>query len=355
MKIVLAGDVGGTSTRLGAFDVSGTRPQIMTSRAFGTRDFSGISVMTSAFLREAAIDPHSIAAACFGAAGPVRNGVAELTNAPVRVDADTIARDAGLPRVSLLNDLEALAYAVPVLADAEVHVLQEGTAAPGGAIAVIAAGTGLGEAVLFTIDGRPVAKASEGGRADFAARTDRDIVVLRELTLQYGRAAVEHVVAGIGLVHIHKALHRSCRAAVNFDAADAPAAISAAALARTCPGCVDSLDVFVEAYGAEAGNLALRTVSTGGVYVGGGIAPKILSALERGPFLSAFRAKAPFTALLEAIPVKVILNADAGLLGAANFCRIACHERHRANSNDERYKFRATVRARLAIFFFSRK
>jgi glucokinase len=322
MKIVLAGDVGGTSTRLGAFDVSGTRPQALKSRTYGTRDFSGISLMTTAFLREASIDPRSIAAACFGAAGPVRSGVAELTNAPVRVDANAIARDAGLARVSLLNDLEALAYAVPVLSDGEVRVLQAGQPEAAGAIAVIAAGTGLGEAVLYTIDGRPVAKASEGGRADFAARTDRDIVVLRELTMQYGRAAVEHVVAGIGLVHIHKALHRSCRAAVDFDAADAPAAISSAALARTCPGCVDSLEVFIEAYGAEAGNLALRTVATGGVYIGGGIAPKILPAIESGPFLAAFRAKAPFTALLETIPVSVILNADAGLLGAANFCRL---------------------------------
>ena len=322
MKIVLAGDVGGTSTRLGLFDVSGTRPQILRSRTYGTRDFSGIALMTAAFLREADVDPPSIAAACFGAAGPVVDGVAELTNAPVRVDAKTIARDAGLSRVSLLNDLEALAYTVPGLSDAEVRVLQEGRAAPGAAIAVIAAGTGLGEAVLYTIDGRPVAKASEGGRADFAARTDRDVAVLRELTLQYGRAAVEHVVAGIGLVHIHKALHRSCRAAVDFDAADAPAAISSAALARTCPGCVDSLDVFVEAYGAAAGNVALRTMATGGVYIGGGIAPKILSALESGRFIAAFRAKAPFTAMLEAIPVRVILNLEAGLLGAANFCRI---------------------------------
>ena len=321
-KIVLAADVGGTSTRLGLFDVSGTRPRIMTSRTYGTRDFSGLSGMTAAFLLEASTDPRSIDAACFGAAGPVADGVATLTNAPVRVDARAIARDAELSRVFLLNDLEALAYAVPILADDELHVLQAGRAVPEGAIAVIAAGTGLGEAVLYHIGGRPVAKASEAGRADFAARTDRDIVVLRELTLQYGRAAVEHVVAGIGLVHIHKALHRGCRAGIDFSSADAPVAVSAAALARECPGCVDALDVFIEAYGAEAGNLALRSVATGGVYVGGGIAPKILSAIERGPFLAAFRAKAPFTPMLEAMPVKVILNEEAGLLGAANFCRL---------------------------------
>jgi len=323
MANVLAGDIGGTTSRLGVFAPGAPRPRLVAMRTYGTRDFTSIGGMTAAFLRDEGVDPRSIGTACFGAAGPVLNGVAELTNAPVRVDAQAIGLAAGLAHVSLLNDLEALAYAVPVLETDEVHVLQEGRAEPAGAVAVIAAGTGLGEAVLYTINGRLVAKASEAGRADFAARTDRDLIVLRELTLQYGRAAVEHVVSGIGLVHIHTALHpRSCRAHIDFESADAPAAISAAALAGTCPGCVDSLDVFVEAYGAEAGNLALRTVATGGVHVGGGIAPKILPALTTGRFLPAFRAKAPFTPMLSAIPVKVILNAEAGLLGAAHFCFI---------------------------------
>ncbi len=327
IKIVLAGDIGGTSTRLGVFDIGASRPRATATRTYGTTELGGISGIVSDFLRAAGVDARSIAGACFGAAGPVIGGVAQLTNSPVRVDAAAIARDAGLARVSLINDLEALAYAVTALSNDEVHVLQEGKEAgrgdPAGAIAVIAAGTGLGEAALHNIDGRRVARASEGGRADFAARTERDIVVLRELTLKYGRAAVEHVVAGVGLVHIHQALHRSCRAGIDFSSAGAPAAITATALGRStpsCPGCSVALDVFVEAYGAEAGNLALRTVATGGVYVGGGIAPKILPALSSGPFLSAFRAKAPFTQMLEAIPVKVILNEDAGLLGAANFC-----------------------------------
>jgi glucokinase len=320
MANVLAGDVGGTTTRLGVFEPGTPRPRPLEARTYGTLDFAGVGEMAAAFLREAGIDARTIGAACFGAAGPVIDGVAQLTNAPVRVDAPALARALGLPGVSLVNDLEALAYAIPVLAPEEVHVLQEGRAVAGGAVAVIAAGTGLGEAILYTMGGRPIAKPSEGGRADFAARTDRDIVVLRELTLEYGRAAVEHVVSGVGFVHIHKALHRRCRAAVDFTSADAPAAITAAALARTCPGCVDALDVFLEAYGAEAGNLALRAVATGGVYVGGGIAPRILPALEAGRFLAAFRAKHPFEPMLDAVPVKIILNAEAGLLGAANFC-----------------------------------
>jgi len=321
MKIVLAGDVGGTTTRLGVFDFSGTRPQRVALRAYGTGEFAGMAEMTAAFLREAAIDPRSIGAACFGAAGPVLDGVVQLTNTPVRVDAAAIASATGLARVSLLNDLEALAYAVPVLSKDEVQVLQEGHANPAGAIAVIAAGTGLGEAVLYTINGRPVAKASEAGRADFAARTDRDIQVLRALTWQHGRAAVEQVISGPGLANIHRAIHAArCGAVIDFDRPDAPEMISTSAFAGQCKACVQALDIFVEAYGAEAGNLALRTVATGGVYIGGGIAPKILPALTAGQFLQAFRAKAPFTPMLSDIPVKVILNADAGLLGAANFC-----------------------------------
>jgi glucokinase len=320
MTNVLAGDVGGTTTRLGVFTKGDPRPRQIAVRTYGTTEFGGIPDMVAQFLRDTAVDTRSIGHACFGVAGPVLDGVATLTNAHVDVNAAAIAKATGIGRVSLLNDLEALAHAVPVLADEEVRVLQQGRAVAGGAVAVIAAGTGLGEAVLYDIDGRWIAKASEAGRSDFAARTDRDIVVLRELTAEYGRAAVEHVVAGIGLVHIHKALHRSCRAGIDFTSADAPAKISAAALARACPGCVDALDVFVDAYGAEAGNLALRTVATGGVYIGGGIAPKILDALVDGRFLAAFRAKAPFTSLLDAMPVKVILNAGAGLFGAANFC-----------------------------------
>ena len=323
MKIVLAGDIGGTTTRLGLFDFSGTRPQRVSSRAYGTRDFAGIPEMTTAFLREEEVDARSIDAACFGAAGPVVDGAARLTNAPVTVDASAIAGATGLTRVLLLNDLEALAYAVPVLTPSEVFGLQEGQPDPAGAIAVIAAGTGLGEATLYQMNGRPVAKASEGGRADFAARTDRDILVLRQLRARHGRAAVEDVVSGTGLVNIHRALRPSgCAAKINLDDHDAPAAVSASALARRCRVCVDSLDVFIEAYGAEAGNLALRTVATGGVYVGGGIAPKIIESLAAGKFLPAVRAKPPFTPMLDAMPINVILNEEAGLLGAANFCSL---------------------------------
>jgi len=211
-----------------------------------------------------------------------------------------------------------MAYAVPVLHTAELHVLQEGVALAGGNMALIAAGTGLGEALLHRIDGRFIPSPCEGGHADFAARTERDITVLRTLVQRYKRASVEHVVSGPGLINVHRAIHAGpCRAVADQHSRDAPAAITGAALEGRCPECVDTLATFVEAYGAEAGNLALRSVATAGLFVGGGIAPKILPALTDGRFMHAFRDKAPLDGLMARIPVKVILHAEPGLLGAA--------------------------------------
>jgi glucokinase len=274
--------------------------------------------MITELLRANAVEPHAIEAACFGVAGPVIDGSADLTNVPWRVDARRVAETFKLRRVALLNDLQAMAYAVPVLQPSEMQVLQEGEALPGGNIALIAAGTGLGEAMLHSVDGRFIPSPSEGGHADFPARTDREFTLARDLIARYGRADVEHVISGRGLVNLHRTTHQTpCEANIDLDDADAPAQISAAALARRCTACVEALDMFVEAYGAEAGNMALRTVATGGVFIGGGIAPKILPALTTGAFMRAFREKPPLEAMLAAMPVKVILNAEAGLLGAA--------------------------------------
>ena len=318
--MLLAGDVGGTKTLLGLFEPHAARPRPIAVRSFGTLAFDDLPAMIAEFMREEAITSHAIDAACFGVAGPVIDEAAELTNVPWRVDARQVAAAFTLRRVTLLNDLQAMAYAVPVLQESEVRVLQEGEALRGGNIALIAAGTGLGEALLHNIDGRFVPSPSEGGHADFAARTEREFTLVRDLIARYGRADVEHVISGRGLVNLHRIAHlQPCSAGVDLTSPDAAAAISAAALERRCPGCVETLDMFVEAYGAEAGNLALRTVSTGGVFVGGGIAPKILPALTTGAFMRAFRAKPPLDAMLAAMPVKVILNAEAGLLGAAVF------------------------------------
>jgi glucokinase len=316
--LILAGDVGGTKTLLGLFEADAARPRPIVVRSFETLEFDTFEAMIAAFLAGATIDATAIGVACIGAAGPVIDNAADLTAVPWRVDGARISRATGTSRVVVLNDLQAMAQAVPSLQESELHVLQRGTAAAGGNMALIAAGTGLGEALLHYVDGRYVPAASEGGHADFAARTERDIAVLRDLTRRYGRADVEHVVSGRGLINIHRVTHTgACAAAIDLDDPRAAAAITAAAFDRRCPGCVDALDLFVEAYGAQAGNLALRSVATGGVFVGGGIAPKILPALTSGAFMRAFLDKAPLDGLLASMPVSVILNDHAGLLGAA--------------------------------------
>jgi glucokinase len=323
--MLLAGDIGGTKTLLGLFDAAPARPRAIVVRSFGTLDHPDLQTMIAEFMkiREAAdaVAAHGrIDTACFGVAGPVVGETVKVTNVPWFVDARQVAAAFGLMRVSLLNDLEALAHAVPALRESETHVLQEGEALRGGNIGLIAAGTGLGQALLHNIDGRFVPSASEAGHADFAARTEREIALTRDLVRRYGRADVEHVVSGRGFVNIHRVAHKQpCAASVDLESPDAPSAISTAALEHRCSGCVETLDMFVEAYGAESGNLALRAVSTGGMYIGGGIAPKLLPALTTGPFMKAFLAKPPLDRMLAVMPVKVILNAESGLLGAAVF------------------------------------
>ena len=318
--LLLAGDVGGTKVLLGLFDTTAPRPRALETRSFPTLDYGDLCDMVDVFLGGCGVTG-PIEAACIGVAGPVIDGTAEVTNVPWTVRASELARRFGIPRVVLLNDLEAMAYSVPVLADEELAVLQEGTARSDGNMALIAAGTGLGEALLCRVQGRLVPSASEAGHADFAARTEREIKLLRELTARYGRADVEHVISGRGLFNIFPITHegRACTGRVDLSQADAPAAITGAALAKACSGCEQALELFIEAYGAEAGNLALRAVATSGVYIGGGIAAKILPALTDGRFLHAFRAKPPLEALVAAVPVKVILNPNAALVGAAAY------------------------------------
>jgi glucokinase len=250
--------------------------------------------------------------------------VARLTNVPWLADASPMAERFPNRPVVLLNDLEAMAYSVPYLESEELCVLQDGSYVPSGNAALIAAGTGLGEALLHNVGGRFVPSASEGGHADFAARTPRELALVQELTRTYGRVDVERVISGPGLVNLFRFTHAAasletaCRViGSDFDVFELPAIITRTALERRCEQCAEALEMFVEAYGAEAGNLALRSVATAGVYIGGGIAPKILPALESGQFMDAFRDKDPMTDLLRTLPVTVILNSAAGLLGAA--------------------------------------
>jgi glucokinase len=317
--MLLAGDVGGTNTRLGLFERGRIRPEQIAIGIFPTLEYSDLTSIIAEFAKGIAASGIRLEAACFGVAGPVIGESAELTNVPWRIDARRIAEAFDISRIQLLNDLQAMAHAVPVLGPSELHVLQTGHSSPTGNMALIAAGTGLGEAILHRVNGRFVPVSSEAGHADFAARTEPEIDLLRSLIHRYGHAEVEHVVSGAGLVNLHRVVHRQpCEVVVDLRSPDAAAAISKAALAKSCRGCVETLNMFVEAYGAEAGNLALRSTALAGVYVGGGIAPKILPALDDGRFVRAFSDKMPlFRKLLASVPVKVILNDEAGLLGAA--------------------------------------
>ena len=317
--MLLAGDVGGTKTLLGLYTRGTGRPSPVEVRRFTTLDFKSLADVVAAFLDQAEhVD--GIEAACFGVAGPVRDQVAQLTNVPWRVEAAAVAERLSIPHVRLVNDLMAMGYAVAALTEDEVAVLQAGEPVASGNGALIAPGTGLGMALLHNVDGRFVPSASEGGHADFAARTAREIELVETLTARLGRVEYDQVVSGPGLVNIHRFVHgaENCEGVpADADASEAPALISTAALERRCDRCVETLEMFVSALGAEAGNHGLRSLATGGVYLGGGIPPKILPALRTPVFLDAFRSKAPMEALLRKMPVAVILEHHSALLGAA--------------------------------------
>jgi glucokinase len=316
--MILAGDVGGTKTLLGLFERAQPRPSQRHLVKYPTTDFSSFGDQLDALARDLGAMP-PLDAIVIGVAGPVVGRTARLTNVDWQVDADAIAARTGAP-VTILNDLEAMAYSVDVLTPDELLVLHAGEPRPDGNAALVAAGTGLGEAALHRIDGRLVAAPSESGHADFAARSEREWGLARMLTRLYGRATVEHVLSGPGLVNLHRFTHDDQTCAGVKDAApnDLPAAVTTAGIERRCERCVEAVSLFISIYGAEAGNLALRTLATAGLYVGGGIVKHMLPAIQRDdPFMRAFLAKAPMDGLVQRIPVKLILNADTGILGAA--------------------------------------
>jgi glucokinase len=339
--MLLAGDIGGTKALLGLYQSQAHRPTPVATEEFVTLDHDHFEALLERFLKGQGVSTRDIEAASFGVAGAVTNQVAQLTNVPWCIDAAALAERAHLRRVRLLNDLEAMAYAVPVLAGDELAVLQEGRRIDSGNMAVIAAGTGLGEGMLINVDGRMVPGQSEGGHADFAARTPRELEMVAALTKVLGRVSAEHILSGPGLVNVYRFTHdaleplRDVRGEEPLPAhqltvpgtckgiegevepADLPRRIAESALKRKCHRCVEAMDLFIEAYGAEAGNIGLRVVATAGVFVGGGIAPRILPALQNGRFMHAFLAKPPLEHLVANMPVAVILNKQSGQLGAA--------------------------------------
>jgi glucokinase len=317
--MLLAGDVGGTKTLLGLFTRAPLRPTPVAVETFATVEYDGLVPMIREFLRRQPEGEPRIEAACFGVAGPVLDDAAHLTNVSWTVDGKAVAVEFGLARVSLLNDLVSIAHSVAVLHPEELHVLQPGIPNLAGNAALLAAGTGMGQSFLFNDGRRLVPAPSEGGHTDFAARTPREWQLIEWLTARYGRAELEMVVSGIGLNNLYHFAHGD-DPCVPLDSAtppNLPVVASTKAKARSCPHCVEVMDLFFDAYAAEAGNLALRTVATRGVYIGGGIAPKNLELFTRPTFVERFRQKGSMSDLLHTIPLKVILNPQAGLLGAA--------------------------------------
>lgn len=325
MATVLAGDIGGTKTHLGLYRATGGTLALVRDRTYPTRDFRSLEEVMADFLGGA----RSIDAACFGVPGPVIGAMARPVNVPWTIEERALARALGVPGARLINDLEATAYGMLYLKENEIAVLQGGEAPAARApIAVIAAGTGLGESALIPIEGgRWRSVATEGGHVDFAPRGPLQVGLLEFLEREFDHVSYERVLSGAGLVDIYRFLRAHATEAEPAwlagelaHAHDAAAVISEAALARRDPRCVEALEMFVAIYGAEAANLALKYLALGGVYLGGGIAPKILPMLAaaEGGFMRAFLAKGRLAEVLSKIPVRVALNDAAALIGAAH-------------------------------------
>jgi glucokinase len=313
----LAGDVGGTKTMLALIDADGivVREDVLASRRFPTFEDA-----LATFLAGAVCGP--IDAACFGVAGAVVAGRAAATNLPWILDESLLAASIPAGRVRLLNDLEATGHGVLALPAADLATLQPGVRRQGNA-AVIAAGTGLGEALIVRGGERYVVVPSEGGHADFAPRGEREIALLKFLGAEFGHVSWERVLSGPGLVNIYRFVRATAGGpepgwlTERFAREDPSAVVSEVALAGAHPWCVEALDLFASIYGAEAGNLALKALALGGVFVAGGIAPRILPALGGARFVSAFRDKGRLADLMAGIPVQLVLEPRVGLLGAA--------------------------------------
>ena len=326
--MILAGDVGGTKVHLALYDFTDGQLKYSRDERYPAKDYSGLEEIVREFL--GGDQPTS---ACFGVPGPVRDGRLRLTNLPWTIDSRELAHDLKIDHVFLINDLEANGYGVAELKADQIYTLSEGDASQIGNRALIAAGTGLGEGILIWNGKSHTPYPSEGGHVDYAPRNEDEIDLLRYLKQKYnGRISFERVVAGMGMTNIYEFL-RDVRGveepswlADRIASEDPNAVITELALAAKSEICEKALDMFVSAYGAEAGNLALKVLSIGGLYVGGGIAPRILEKLKDGTFMRAFTDKGRLSQLLINMPVRVILESRAALLGAAAYAEARAAE-----------------------------
>lgn len=319
---VLAGDIGGTKVWLRLADLHAGGLRMVAERRFPSARYNGLRPIVREFLEHAGASAPP-AAACFGIAGPIsaaeRGEIARVTNLPWVIESARLAEDLGGASVRLVNDFQAIGYAIEALAPDDLVTLQQGTHGARAPCAVIGAGTGLGQALLAWQGDRYDAVATEGGHVDFAPTDELQIDLLRALTARHGRVSYERILSGAGLVDVYAFFTgRGVSAGPRplLEAPDPPAAISSAALEQSDPAAVAALRLFVQVYGAHAGNVALGYLAAGGVYIAGGIAPKVLPALCDGGFIRAFRDKGRMTPLLERFPVHVVINEKAGLQGA---------------------------------------
>lgn len=318
--MILAGDIGGTNARLAFFDEQQGKLRLVASSIFPSRDFRSLDEIARKYVTTTNLHPQL---ACFGIAGPVREGRVTASNLPWIIDAKTLATELQIPTVFLINDLEAHGWGIETLEPADLIRLNEGSGNAIGNRAIIAAGTGLGEAGLYWDGARHHVFACEGGHCDFAPRNHLEMDLFQYLQAQFEHVSYERVLSGPGLVNIYYFLRDTGRGtqpewlAEQMLTCDPAAAISQAAMEGRCPMAQQALQIFVSIYGAETGNLALKVMAAGGIYVAGGIAPKILSMLSGPMFLESFLDKGRMRPLLESMPIYVIKNDTLALLGAA--------------------------------------
>jgi glucokinase len=321
--MILAADIGGTKVNLALFRQKDDQLELVDSAKFESRKYSGLEEILEEFCQES---HPKIERAGFGVAGPVKDGKCDVTNLPWVVDVENLKKRLGLESIWLINDLAAMACAVPFLPDAELDVLQEGKPEEGGRVAVLAAGTGLGEAFLFPDQsGRYLILDSEGGHCDFSPRTALEIELLLFLTKKFGRTSIERVLSGPGLHNIFQFLierhsyEEPSWLTRELRENDPGVVITKYGIENKSPACEKALEMFVSLYGAIAGNLALQLLTRGGLYIGGGIAPNILPLIKSGLFMESFYSKGRFKSFMREVPVKVILNDKASLIGVAHY------------------------------------
>lgn len=321
--MILAGDIGGTNVRIAAFEVECQRLKCVVEKIYKAAEHKGLSEVLSNFIKTEGIP---VDRACFGAAGPVRHGQVHFSNLDWTIDARELAQQLRLAKVGLLNDLEAYAYGVNALESKDFVTLQEGAEGAVGNTAVISAGTGLGEAGLFWDGFRHHPFPCEGGHADFAPHNELEQELLRYLLKKYEHVSWERILSGPGIKNVYEFLRDTKTeeepawlADQMRQARDMPALISQMAQEHKAPICEKAMEIFVGVYGAETGNCALKFMSAGGMYIGGSIAAKILPLIKQPLFKNAFLAKGRMQSLLKEMPVKVVLNDDAGIIGAAHY------------------------------------